>query len=164
MSEVVQISDRETTITKLAEALSALKTGRRDETVGLPAPMRRAAAEGLADLGFRFVGALATQRVVMPEKTWLGAHAMPSVETVDPQTKATMESALEAFNPELAAAYRAAQTDEDRAALLAQLQPDVAATLRNSMEFDVAASAIRAQGKAEAAAAREHRNQQERGE
>ncbi len=164
MSEVVQISDRETTIAKLVEALSALKTGRRDETMGLPAPMRRAAAEGLADLGFRYIEALATQRIVMPEKSWLGAHAMPSIETLDPQNRETMEAALDAFNPELAAAYRAAQTDEDRAKLLAQLQPSVAATLSKSMEFDAAASEVRAQGKAEAAEQREEREQQERGE
>lgn len=164
MSDVVQISDRETTIAKLMEALSAVKTGRRDETMGLPAPMRRAAAEGLADLGFRYIEALATQRIVMPEKSWLGSHAMPSVETIDPQSRASMEAALDEWNPELAAAYRAAQTDEQKAALLAQLQPDVAATLAKSMDMDAATSALRAEGKAEAAAQREQRDMNERGE
>ena len=164
VSEVVQISDRETTINKIVDALSALKTGRRDETMGLPAPMRRAAAEGLADLGFRYVEALATQRIVMPEKSWLGAHAMPSVETIDPQSRATMEAALEEWNPELAAAVRAAETDEQKAALLAQLQPDVAATLAKSLDMDAAASVIRAEVKAEAAARREEHDMTERGE
>ena len=164
MSEVVEISDRETTIVKFMEALSAVKTGRGEETMGLPAPMRRAAAEGLADLGFRYVEALATQRIVMPEKSWLGAHAMPTVATIDPQSRASMEAALEEFNPELAAAVRAAQTEEQKAALLAQLQPDVAATLAKSMDMDAAASAIRAQGKAEAAEQRAEREKQERGE
>lgn len=164
MSDVVQISDRETTITKLMEALSAVKTGRRDETMGLPAPMRRAAAEGLADLGFRYIEALATQRIVMPEKSWLGAHAMPSVESIDPQSRASMEAALEEWNPELAAAVRAAETDEQKAALLAQLQPEVAATLAKSMDMDAATSALRAEGKAEAAAQREQRDMKERGE
>ncbi|GAA2418065.1 hypothetical protein GCM10009856_29600 [Mycolicibacterium llatzerense] len=164
VSEVVQISDRETTITKLVDALSAVKTGRRDETMGLPAPMRRAAAEGLADLGFRYIEALATQRIVMPEKSWLGSHAIPSVESIDPESRASMEAALEEWNPELAAAVRSAETAEQKAALLAQLQPEVAATLAKSMDMDAAASAIRAEGKAEAAALRERHDMTERGE
>lgn len=157
--QVVEIADRDTTIAKLAEALSALRTGRNgDETMGLPAPMRRAAAEGLANLGFRYIDALATARVVMP-KTPMGAHAIPTLEKID---RGTIEAALDAFNPALAAQYRAATTDEARRALLAELEPEVQATLAKSMDMDQVASAIRAQGKNEAAAAREAADRKQR--
>ncbi|BDY33152.1 hypothetical protein [Mycolicibacterium mageritense] len=160
---VVQVADRATTVAKLADALSALKTGRRngEETMGLPAPMRRAAAEGLADLGFRWIEAVATHRVVMPKKSWLGAHAAAGMAEVD---DATMLDALDDFNPELAAAYREADTPEKRAALMEQLEPSVRDTLATSLDLDEAASAIRAQGKNEAAAERERRDARERGE
>jgi len=149
--QVVQIADRATTIAKLTEALSAVRTGRGEETMGLPAPMRRAAAEGLANLGFRYIGELATARVVMPQNR-MGPHAIPTTEKID---RGTLESALDAFNPALAAQYRAADTDAARAALLAHLEPDVRATLASSLDLDQAASAIRAEGKHQAAAARE---------
>ncbi|GAT03471.1 glycosyl hydrolase family 5 [Mycolicibacterium fortuitum subsp. acetamidolyticum] len=162
--QTVVVSDRETTVAKLAEALSALKTGRQngEETMGLPAPMRRAAAEGLADLGFRFIEAVATHRVVMPKQTWLGSHAVANVaEVVD---DSTMLAALDEFNPELAAQYRAADTQEKKAALREQLSPLVQSTLATGLNLDEAASALRAQGKNEAAAERERRDAKERGE
>ena len=161
--EVVEVADRETTVSKLVAALSALKTGRRngDETMGLPAPMRRAAAEGLADLGFRWIEAVATHRVVMPDKSWLGAHAAAGLAEMD---EATMLAALDEFNPELAAEYRAADTPEKQAALRAQLEPSVQATLATGLDLDEATSALRAQGKNEAAAERERRDAKERGE
>jgi hypothetical protein len=162
--QTVVVADRETTVTKLAEAFSALKTGRHngEETMGLPAPMRRAAAEGLADLGFRFIEAVATHRVVMPKQSWLGAHAVAGVaEVVDEDT---MLAALDEFNPDLAAQYRAADTPEKKAALRDQLGPAVQSTLATGLDLDEAASALRAQGKNEAAAERGRREAKERGE
>lgn len=162
--QTVVVADRETTVAKLAEALSALKTGRQngEETMGLPAPMRRAAAEGLADLGFRWIEAVATHRVVMPKQSWLGSHAVAGVaEVVDEDT---MLAALDEFNPDLAAQYRAADTPEKKAALRDQLGPVVQSTLATGLDLDEAASALRAQGKNESAIERERREAKERGE
>jgi len=161
--QVVEVADRETTVAKLADALSAVKTGRNggQETIGLPAPMRRAAAQGLADLGFRYVEAVATHRVVMPEKTWRGAHASAGVAELDDEA---MQTALDAFNPELAVKYRAAATDEERAVLREQLRPAVESTLEAGLRLDEAASALRMQGKYDAAVQRERRDAADRGE
>lgn len=161
--QTVVVADRETTVAKLAEALSALKTGRHggEETMGLPAPMRRAAAEGLADLGFRFIDAVATHRVVMPKQSWLGSHAVAGVSAVDEDT---MRAALDDFKPDLAAALREADTPEKKAALRHQLAPAVQSTLATGLDLDEAASALRAQGKNESAEQRERRDARERGE
>ncbi|MEX3644454.1 hypothetical protein [Mycolicibacterium porcinum] len=159
--EFVEIADRATTIARLVDALSAIKTGRGDETMGLPAPMRRAAAEGFADLGFRYIEAVATHRVVMPKNTPLGAHAAAGVAEIDDET---MQAALDAFNPDLAAKYRTATTDAERAALRESLRPAVESTLQRSLDLDEAASAVRAQGKRSAAEERERRDARERGE
>lgn len=161
--QVVVVADRDTTVAKLAEAFSALKTGRHngEETMGLPAPMRRAAAEGLADLGFRWIEAVATHRVVMPEQSWLGSHATAGVAEID---ETTMRAALADFKPDLAAALRDADTPEKRAALRDQLVPAVQSTLATGLDLDEAASALRAQGKNESEAERQRRDMKERGE
>lgn len=161
--QVVEVADRATTVARLTDALSALKTGRNagQETMGLPAPMRRAAAEGLADLGFRYIEAVATHRVVMPEKSWLGSHALADLVAVDDET---LQSALDTFNPDLAAKYRAATTEDEKAALRESLRQPVESTLETGLKLDEAASALRLQGKYEAATAREQRDAAERGE
>nr|WP_046286632.1 hypothetical protein [Mycobacterium sp. UM_NZ2] len=161
--QVVDVADRATTVARLTEALSALKTGRNggQETLGLPAPMRRAAAEGLADLGFRLVEAVATHRVVMPEKSWLGPHANGEVAAVD---KELAHAVLADINPEMAARVAAATTDEEIAAGREALRPDVEATLQTGLSLDEATSALRMQGKYDAAAEREKRDAEERGE
>ncbi|MFN3005147.1 hypothetical protein [Mycolicibacterium wolinskyi] len=160
---VVEVADRDTTIAKLVDALSALKTGRHggEETMGLPAPMRRAAAEGLADLGFRYIEAIATHRVVMPKQSWLGPHAAAGMAQVDEQT---MTAAMHDFSPELAEKFDAADTDAKRAALLEELRPVIESTLERSLDLDEAASALRAQGRHDAAKERQRREDKERGE
>lgn len=160
---VVDIADRATTVDRFVEALSALKSGRNSgqETVGIPAPMRRAAAEGLADLGFRFVEAVATQRIVMPETTWLGPHANGTTAAIDP---ALAKAVLADVNPDLAARVTAATTNEQREAECEALRPDVEATLQTGLALDEATSAMRMQGKYEAAVEREKRAAKERGE
>lgn len=160
---VVEVADRATTVAKLTDALSALKTGRSagQETMGLPAPMRRAAAEGLADLGFRLVPAVATHRVVMPEKTWLGPHAITGLGELNTDNA---QAALDEFHPELAAKYRAATSEAERAALREALRPTVESTLATGLSLDDAASALRMHGKYDAAMQREQRDAEERGE
>lgn len=160
---VVRIADRDTTIAKLTVALGALKTGRANgqETVGILAPMRKAAAEGLADQGFRWIEAAATQKVVAPKDSWLGSHAIGHIQDVD---RTVLEAALDEFNPDLAEKYRAAQTDEDRVALREEMRPDVEATLSTSMDLGDAAAVLRQQGRYDAAVAREQRDAKERGE
>ncbi len=159
----VWISDRETTITKLVDALGVLKTGRQQgqETIGLLAPMRRAAAEGLADLGFRWVEASAKEKVVAAPESWLGPHAVGQTAPIDPAAAA---DALGEFNPELAAAIRAADTEEKRAALREQLRPKVDRTLDTAVGAQEAVDVLRTQARAEAAAAREQGEAAERGQ
>lgn len=166
--QVVEVADRATTVARLTDALSALKTGRNagQETLGLPAPMRRAAAEGLADLGFRYIEAVATHRVVMPEKSWLGPHALADVVARDDDRpdEATLQAAMEQFNPELAARYRAATTDEEKAALRESMRSTVESTLETGLSLDEAASALRLQGKYDAAMQQDRHDAAERGE
>jgi hypothetical protein len=161
--DVVEVASREVSVARMVEALSALKTGRNggQETLGLPAPMRRAAAEGLIGLGFRFVGAVATHKVVMPENTWLGPHAIADLGELQPEAA---REALESFSPALAAKYRDAITDEQRQALREELRPKVESTLETGLDLDEAASALRMHGRHEAAMAREERDAAERGE
>ncbi|WP_100466660.1 hypothetical protein [Mycobacteroides abscessus] len=160
---VVEVADRETTVAKLVEALAVLKTGRNngEETIGLLAPMRRAAAEGIADLGFRYVEAVATQRVVPPRPSWLGPHAVGHTASIDPEAAA---SALDEFHPDLAERIRNASTDEERAALREELAPTVAETLRTAVDLDSAVGDLRTQGRYDTAKTRESAEAKERGE
>lgn len=160
---IVEVSDRDTTVAKLVEALGAIKTGRHGgkETIGLLPVMRRAAAEGLADLGFRYIEATAVERVVPPKESWMGAHAVAGVEAIDPQAAA---AALRDINPELAQRIAATTTEEQRAALRAELEPDVRSTLRTAIDLDTAVNDLRTEGRYETAAAREAEQARERGE
>ncbi|MFA4084785.1 hypothetical protein ONA92_24100 [Mycobacteroides salmoniphilum] len=160
---VVEVADRDTTVAKLIEALAVLKTGRNggEETIGLLAPMRRAAAEGIADLGFRYVEAVATARVVPPQPSWLGPHAVGHTANLDP---ATAEAALDQFHPDLADRIRNAKTDEERTALREELGPMVAETLRTAVDLDTAVNELRTQGRHDTAKARENAEAKERGE
>lgn len=160
---VVEVSDRDTTVAKLIDALAVLKTGRNngEETIGLLAPMRRAAAEGLADLGFRFVEAVATQRVVPPKPSWLGPHAVGHTAALDPEAAA---AALDEFHPDLAERIRGAKSDEQRTALRAELAPTVTDTLRTAIDLDTAVGDLRTQGRHDTAKARERAEAQQRGE
>ncbi len=160
---VVEVSDRETTVAKLIDALAVLKTGRNngEETIGLLAPMRRAAAEGIADLGFRYIEATATQRIVPPQPSWLGAHAAGHTVSLDPDAAA---AALDEFNPDLAERIRGAQTEEQRAALREELKPTIGDTLRSAVELDTAVADLRAKGRYDTAKARERAEAKERGE
>ncbi|SHT86322.1 Uncharacterised protein [Mycobacteroides abscessus subsp. bolletii] len=157
----VMVSDRETTVAKLVEALGALKTGRHNGTehIGLPAPARRAAAEGLADLGFRFIEAVATKRVAHKPQTWMGAHAAANTEMID---KDTALAAMREFRPDLAEKYEAATTDEQREALLAELRPKVAATLETANALDEVSDQLRAKARHQAHNEREERQRKER--
>lgn len=151
---VVQIADREATVAELTRALGALSTGRKNgrETFGLPVPMRKVAAEGLADLGFRLVPAAATRKVVTPPPSQAGSHGIAHVEDID---RATMKAALQEFNPAVAAKVADADTEEKRAAARDELRPKVEATLSNSMELGEAVDELRQRGRYETAVIRE---------